>query len=137
MRIGTWCVGAAVFGVVGLATSVPASAGYKSAGTGVTLVDKADGTGFAWGIMNAVRQSSNNVERLGCSLSSSGVDGTSVLCTATNAAGTQRMCASSQSNHAHTVAGLGDGYVYFKWDAQGNCTLIQGGTDSAYSPKTP
>jgi hypothetical protein len=122
---------------VGLAASVPASAGLKSPGSSITLLDKADGTGFAWGTINAVRQSANNVERLRCSLSVGASDTTMVTCVATNAAGTTRMCVSAQPNHALAALGVGDGYLYFSWDAQGNCAIVQGGADSAYAPKTP
>ncbi|MFZ5892809.1 MAG: hypothetical protein ACOY0T_17245 [Myxococcota bacterium] len=90
---------------------------------------------FAQGHMGGAFNSSNTVEFIGCSIST-----TSIFCTATNPSGASITCnvaAADYDRYAKVVAAIdSDSFINFAWAADGTtCTSLRVNNSSFYSPK--
>ncbi len=125
----------AVAMTVMMAPSTTAWAGALG-GTGVTITFSGS-SGTASGAMGNVRNSTDTVQYIGCTVFVSGIDGW-VSCSARDANNITVTCSSAapaivQVAHAMTS----DARLTFNWDASGACTDLRIHTDSRYAPKNP
>ena len=128
---------AAALGFTLFATSLgTAQAGYKDSLS--VVIDKTNKT--AQGYIGTVRNSADNVQLLGCSITvnpSTSFPFT-VSCVATDTGGQTVGCYTHNDDLAHMVAGLnGDSHLQFWWDSSGSCTQIMISTYSNHEPKQP
>jgi hypothetical protein len=111
-----------------------ALAGYKSIPfVAVQISDYGNGTpgGRAFGITGAARNSENNVEFIGCSVSKGGL-----FCSARDAHGLTRYCSTYDKALVVIGAGISDGAsVEFFYDGDGNCRDVDISKYSYDEPK--
>jgi hypothetical protein len=108
------------------------------AGTKTTLnvsVDTAEEE--ASGSMGTARNSTGNVQQIGCFAGSGTSSFESAGCRATNAAGVTATCFTTNPTAVHIIAALsGDAKIFFAWDqATGTCTAITIDQSSVFAPK--
>jgi hypothetical protein len=109
------------------ALSATAFAGMKTA----QQVQIVDGNKFANGELGYVRNTGDTVQYIGCT-----VTGDNGYCTARNKDGLTRSCSSSVAKWVNTMRAVNaDTYLYFKWDASGNCVNIIVDNNSTSAPK--
>ncbi|MBD2255592.1 hypothetical protein [Nostoc parmelioides] len=90
----------------------------------------------ASGALGTVRNSSNNVDYIGCGVFNSG-NSVLIKCTARNSA-TLVTCLGSGPALLPVVQSLNsDSYLSFSWDELGQCTSISVSNFSSYEPKLP
>ena len=123
-----------VVGVVGGFCSWKAHAGSKALNENVLIY----GGGLRLhGSLGAVRNSQSQTEYIGCKVTASS-SGSSVLCLATDAAGTQFSCNSSSAYMVDAALGIsGDSWLSVNRDSTGTCTLISVENSSVHEPKAP
>jgi len=116
-----------------------ATAGLKSSvPVGVNL-----SAGHAWGAMGAARNTSNNVEYIGCGVETSWSSGLFnlaplVTCSGRSAGGTSFMCTSIDPKILAAVRGLtGDANLDLEWDSSGECVSIGVSIYSDNAAKNP
>lgn len=123
-----------------------AHAGLKDSNPGtVQIVKYADGSGYAFGMMGAVRSSGDTSAFIGCEVSGYTLNTRYIECKARNAAGTTVTCwqggivnnviQGQPMIDAFGVAAEGS-MVDFSFDASGKCTYLNVLTDSSMRPKT-
>jgi hypothetical protein len=113
-----------------------AHAGEKLNGD-VNIYKNADGSGQAWGNLADARNSSDSVQMMFCSLTST-TGAPQVWCYAVNKASVVGMCVSSNWNHISVLYSMtGDAIVQFHWDSAGNCNYLAVEHSSYTSPKLP
>ena len=99
---------------------------------------EADWDGYAAGTVGYARNSTDNsTEAIGCYFWGNAGGGAGAGgCEATNAQGVYRSCVTNDASLLATMRGLnGDSYLWFWWDANGNCTSIWVSNNSAFEPK--
>lgn len=126
LRPAMLALGAAAL-ILGFATNVDAgSKQYKP----VEVVSN-----YAWGSMGSARNSGDNNQYIGCTVNTSGSTPTG-NCYARNAAGTLKTCTTTNFYYVEQMKSLAsDSYIYFGWNASGQCTTLSIGTMSSYEPK--
>jgi hypothetical protein len=123
------------FALVGLCAS-PSYAGTKDPAP-VNIVKNTDKTGLAQGSVGGARNSPDNVQAIGCDLSSSG-DTPNLYCFAIDVAGTFANCVTNNVNLIDLAMGMtSDSYIGFRWNALGQCTQIFTRNESLLPPKLP
>jgi GTP cyclohydrolase III len=133
----------AVMGVAAvMALSAAAWAGSKINSQVTITVTGATGT--ASGSMGAVRNSSDTVQNIGCAVNTNyngtlpGAYSSSIYCSARDAAGVTVGCLATHPDFIAVVHSItSDSSILFKWDANGDCTLLTVSTYSYYAPKAP
>lgn len=86
----------------------------------------------AWGSMVGARYSSDNVQRIGCSLSG-GVTQGSIFCSARDKNGLNLSCSSTDSWKLEAVQAITDSsYIYFTTNNYGLCTNLSVQNDSQF-----
>ncbi|WP_224245467.1 hypothetical protein [Hyalangium gracile] len=124
-----------------LVLSTSAWAGAKVRGS--VAITFSGGNGTASGRLGSARNSSDTVQYIGCTASTSGTPGTGTTisymsCSARNAQNVTVSCGSSNPDFIETLRTLNsDSYVSFSWDGTGNCTGLTVATYSQYEPKEP
>jgi len=109
------------------ALSTTAFAGFKTA----QAVVIADANKFANGDLGYARNTADSTQYIGCQ-----VNGDVGNCYARNKDGLSRSCYTSTAKWVNTIRALnGDSYLYFKWDASGNCINIIVDNGSSSAPK--
>lgn len=104
------------FVAVLLAAAGIAQAGYKY----LIPVVVNDTSRFAYGSLDGALRSADGIQYIGCNRSA-----TNVYCFATNDAGLQRACSTTDPNMIAVVRAMSNkAYLYFTWDTGGNCTSI-------------
>lgn len=120
-----------LFVLVGLCGS--AFAGWKNNSAQVSV-----STSSASGSIGAARNSADNNQQLGCSSYNAGANNVYGYCFAINSTGTYKQCYWQGTAWLNTINGINDNsYLWFNWDASGNCTFIYTNTDSANPPPAP
>ncbi len=101
------------------------------------------GSGTAYGSVGTARNSADGSQMIGCTTIgqlSNGVGYNMASCSATDSQGRSASCwvASNSSAMAQSLASLGtDSFLYFTFDASGNCTFIYVENYSMFEPKSP
>ncbi|AKF84591.1 hypothetical protein MFUL124B02_01260 [Myxococcus fulvus 124B02] len=91
----------------------------------------------AFGSLGSTRDTADTFQKLGCQVNTSSTGSTSVYCYAQSASAVGA-CLSSSAALVEAVRSIqGDSYLYFSWDASGNCTNINVTHGSQYAPKQP
>ena len=107
--------------------SATAFAGHKSSQNVVINT----GSRFANGDTGHVHNSSDTVQYIMCRSF-----GTSGSCYARNKDDVSRSCSTTSSSMLNTIRSINsESYVYFQWDADGNCTAITVENGSVARPK--
>jgi len=89
----------------------------------------------AYGALGTARNSSDNLQRIGCYVFRFSNDGYA-WCDATNSAGTSVACTTNQPGHLIAIESVkGDSFLYFTWQLDGDCNWFRVGQDSRYEPK--
>jgi hypothetical protein len=93
--------------------------------------------GYARGSLGDARSSADFVQMIGC-YNSSGPGYAVVACEAQDASGVYKSCATSDPYMVASARSIGAGsYVFFRWDASGNCTAVHVTNYSTIRPMTP
>ena len=124
----------AIFGFAAVAFCGIADAGSKTLNETVLIY----GSGLrVHGSLGAVRNSASPTEYIGCRVSAS-PSGSTVSCTAQDAAGAQFSCSSSNANLVNAALGIsGDSWVNVIKDSTGTCTFLAVENSSVHEPKAP
>ena len=118
--------------VVLIATGLQAQAGFRSF-PNVTIYDD-----YAYGAIGTTRNSADNVQYLGCTVYGTSGGTQQVICKARNTDGKTAACTSSAPAIIQAALAVnGDSYVWFGFNADGNCTRLYGYNWSWYAPKNP
>jgi hypothetical protein len=92
-------------------------------------------TSTASGTAYAARTAANTNERIDCSVNSYSSGSSWASCIAVNSVGTFKQCTSSFAGIVAAAQSIGDySYIYFTWDASGNCTSLFVNTGSRFLP---
>jgi hypothetical protein len=114
--------------------SLPALAGEKvSTPVSVDLVAR-----WAHGSAGTARNSADAVQKIWCGVSGNGAYA-SVQCVARTSSGRSATCFSAEPTAAILQAAAavkGDSWVWFEWDAAGQCTVVEAKSGSSFEPKT-
>ena len=123
---------------VTLVCSVAALTGTALGGSRLTVpVDINVAVGYARGSLGDARNSADAVQYIGC-YNASSVGSTIVLCEAQDAGGVYRSCVTTDVNMVATARSISGGsFLYFQWNASGNCTALQVTSYSLFRPATP
>jgi hypothetical protein len=102
----------------------------------VSITDQAVIGGHAEGKAGDVHNSQDTTQYIGCALRAGMNSPLQANCWATDAAGRQRACSTSDPGMM-TVAGSvsSDSYLYFAWNPSGKCTSIESQNGSFMHPK--
>ncbi|NVJ27046.1 MULTISPECIES: hypothetical protein [Myxococcus] len=123
---------------VAIIIGTTAWAGNKRAAP-VTVTNASDGTGHAQGSLAGARNSADATQHIGCHLISYAASTggpVRVLCVANSAAGVYGTCSSTDPVIVEGVRSIGDeSYLWFNWDASGQCTYLHVSKISYYEPK--
>jgi hypothetical protein len=91
-----------------------------------------------YGSLGSARHSADNIQYIGCYATAYSSGSEAVNCFAKNAAGTYVSCSSSVPQVINVARSLGDdGYLYFQYDAGGQCTYIGVENNSWHFPRIP
>ena len=114
--------------------SLAAFAGFKS---GQVVVIN-DAQSRANGDMGYVRNSADPLEYIRCYINGSGQGQANGICQARNSAGVTRSCTTNYDRWLTIIASItSDSNIYFRWDANGKCTMIIIDNSSTFAPKAP
>lgn len=92
----------------------------------------------AYGALGTARGTADTTQYIGCQVYAYSSSTPVAFCSARNAAGTGGSCTSSNTTIIDSARAVnGDSYVYFNWDASGNCTYLLVVNNSLYAPKQP
>lgn len=116
------------------AMAMPAFAGLKYANP-VMIDDPVEHS--AGGAIGTVRNTADAVQYLGCDVTAFNDGGWITSCYARNAAGTLASCFDLVSPQLRDSARAlnGDSFLFFMWDASGQCTQIFSRNDSRFRAK--
>lgn len=91
----------------------------------------------ASGTLGSVRNSSDSVQYIGCSMYTYDTGSTiNVVCVAKDESGTLASCSTSASNFVEVATTLGsESHVLFSWDTSGECTYLFVSDYSYLEPK--
>jgi hypothetical protein len=123
----------ATLAVLGLAGAV-AHSGYKQ--TNTVLVN--DVGREATGSFGSARNSADSNQRIYCWVSTyaPGPSATTGACSAESAGGTEGMCVTQDPALLDAIRAVNsDAFLRFRWDTDGQCTLIQSYNGSLWAPK--
>lgn len=131
MRISKTAIG---LGLAATLVSAAAFAGFKSGWeVSIDTVNR-----NASGTLGNVRNSADNTQHIGCSVSLTSSGLSSMFCSARNAAGTIVSCSSNLASFVALVQSIKqDSQVYFSWDTSGTCTYLYVAEYSYNAPKIP
>src|SRR5690349_12242157 len=86
---------------------------------------------FASGDIGYVRNTADQIQFIGCE-----VTPTVGICYATNSAGLTKSCSTTDANMLELIRVVrGDSHLFFSWNADGTCRLINVQNDSRAAPK--
>jgi hypothetical protein len=124
----------AIVGVAGVFFCGIADAGQKATSETVLIY----GSGLrVHGALGAVRNSASPTEFIGCKVTASS-SGSSVSCSAQDAAGATFSCSSSNANLVNAALAIsGDSWLSVNRDSTSTCTLISVENSSIHEPKAP
>lgn len=89
----------------------------------------------AQGALGSARNSPDNIQFIGCAVTD-GAGGAFVTCSARGPGGNFATCTSSDPGKVAAASSINsDSFVVFRYDAQGNCTLLSVSTFSQYPTK--
>jgi hypothetical protein len=93
---------------------------------------------YAYGSMGSARASSDSNQQIGCTTYNSGGTNNYGYCSARDASGNYKSCSWSGSQWTSTINAMTSAsWIWFYWDASGNCTFITLQNDSSQLPSTP
>ena len=117
---------------IALATGVFSSvalAGIKS--TEQVIIQDTGPKPFAAGDLGYARNTADQVQYIGCTSSP-----TFGICYAVNAAGLSKSCSTTDPTLMALIRSLnGDSYLFFNWNTDGTCRLINVSNNSKFAPK--
>lgn len=91
---------------------------------------------IASGALGSARNSQDNLQFIGCSVIDS-TGGAFVTCSARDSLGRSASCRSTDVGKVSVASSISsDSWVYFQYDALGNCTYLLVSTSSQYPSKT-
>jgi hypothetical protein len=123
--------------VAAVAACAFSAAVFAGAKTG-QVVTINDAKSQANGDMGYVRNTANSVEMIHCYINGSGQGQANGVCMARNSAGVTRSCSTNYDRWLTIIASItSDSNVYFRWDANGKCTMIIIDNSSTFAPKEP
>ena len=92
----------------------------------------------ARGSLGSARASADSTQYIGCSVYSYATGGSFMYCNASSASNSYGSCTSSDPILMDAARSVKDGsYVYFGWDAGGNCQFVHVVNTSYIAPKAP
>jgi hypothetical protein len=122
ITFGRYLLAAVLSGCVGLAV-----AGTKT--HTATVIN--DTFQYAQGSLSSARSSSDTLQFIYCELYAAG----NIQCRARDSAGNLRTCSTSDPNYVKAVQMINiSSFVFFSWDAAGNCTNLLVRNGSNYLP---
>jgi hypothetical protein len=125
-------------GVVAVVASCTVSLGAFAGMRTIEQVKIADEQSWASGDLGYARSTNDTVQYIGCYIIGSGSGSSSGHCSARNAAGVTRKCSTNQPKWLDIIASLnGDSNLYFRWNSEGQCTMIIVEQNSTLAPKLP
>jgi hypothetical protein len=87
------------------------------------------------GDLGFARNTADTVQYIGCYVNDTG-NGGAGICQARDAAGVTRSCSTTNDFMVDTIKSLkGDSSLYFRWNEDGNCTMVIVRNRSSYAPK--
>ena len=93
---------------------------------------------YAYGSMGSARASTDSNQQIGCTTYNSGGTDNYGYCSARDPSGTYKQCSWSGSQWTTTINAMtASSWIWFYWDANGNCTFITLQNDSSQLPSTP
>jgi hypothetical protein len=112
-------------------------AGMKATWPSVTV--STGSTGSAGGALGTARNTGDANQYIGCSVVGSPGNPASVYCWAVDASGNSGNCYNpNNANMVATVASINsDSYIYFRWNSDGTCSMLQVENSSFFAPKGP
>lgn len=95
----------------------------------------------AMGSLGSARNSAELTQHIGCTVFTFSNGSSNVLCTARTAANLVRSCSTNSTMAPALVEAArkitGDSYIFFQWNAVGDCTELDITNASQFAPKNP
>jgi len=127
----------AITAVAILATGGAALAGSRERVTPV-IGTYPDGTPYAYGAMGSARNRTTPGEEVSCTVYAFSGQQAYGSCYVLDGAGQYAACHTGEAAMVNMIAGApSDAYVYFQWNASGQCTYLSITRASKYEPKAP